>query len=153
MPAADSAGHWLLSSYFQTVDTPANAAWMTGFRREFGQDRVFGDSMEAAWCLIQLWKAAVEKAGSFATEAVRQVFAGGIGFDGPGGRMTIDPATQHATKYFRLGRVRPDWLCDVVVSSDGPLAPDPYPQIAFPGWKCDWTQGGLQPGPEVSIDG
>ncbi|MCY3016599.1 MAG: transporter substrate-binding protein [Planctomycetota bacterium] len=153
MPAADSAGHWLLSSYFQTVDTPANAAWMAGFRREFGQERVFGDSMEAAWCLIQLWKAAVEKAGSFATEAVRQVFAGGIGFDGPGGKMTIDPATQHATKYFRLGRVRPDRLCDVVVSSDGPLAPDPYPQIAFPGWKCDWTKGGLQPGPEVSIDG
>lgn len=27
------------------------------------------------------------------------------------------------------------------MSSDGPLAPDPYPQIAFPGWKCDWTQG------------
>ena len=153
MPAADISGHWLLSSFFQTVDTPANAAWMAGFRREFGQDRVFGDAMEAAWCLIQLWKAAVEKAGSFATEAVRQVFAGGIGFDGPGGRVTIDPATQHATKYFRLGRVRPDRLCDVVVSSDGPLAPDPYPQIAFPGWKCDWTKEGLQPGPEVAIDG
>jgi len=67
--------------------------------------------------------------------------------------MTIDPATQHATKYFRLGRVRPDRLCDVVVSSDGPLAPDPYPQVAFPGWKCDWTKGGLEPGPEVAIDG
>ena len=153
MPAAHVAGHWVLSSYFQTVDTPANAAWMAGFRGEFGQDRVFGDSMEAAWCLINLWKAAVEEAGSFATEAVRQVFAKGIGFDGPGGRMTIDPATQHATKYFRLGRVRPDRLCDVVVSSDGPLAPDPYPQIAFPGWKCDWTKGGLEPGPEVAIDG
>lgn len=153
MPAAHSAGHWVLSSYFQTVDTPANAAWMAGFRSEFGEDRVFGDSMEAAWCLINLWKVAVEQAGSFATEAVRQVFAAGIGFDGPGGRMTIDPATHHATKYFRMGRVRPDRLCDVVVSSDGPLAPDPYPQVAFPGWKCDWTKGGLQPGPEVSIDG
>lgn len=152
MPASHVTGHWVLSSYFQTVDTPANAAWMAGFRREFGEDRVFGDSMEVAWCLINLWKAAVEKAGSFATEAVRQVFATGIGFDGPGGRMTIDPATQHATKYFRLGRVRPDRLCDVVVSSDGPLAPDPYPQVAFPGWKCDWTKGGLQRGPEVSID-
>jgi urea transport system substrate-binding protein len=152
MPASHSAGHWVLSSYFQTVDTPANAAWMADFRSEFGHDRVFGDSMEAAWCLINLWKVAVEQAGSFATEAVRQVFAAGIGFDGPGGRMTIDPATQHATKYFRMGRVRPDRLCDVVVSSDGPLAPDPYPQIAFPGWKCDWTKGGLQRGPEVSID-
>jgi urea transport system substrate-binding protein len=126
---------------------------MAGFRSEFGHDRVFGDSMEAAWCLINLWKQAVEEAGSFATEAVRQVFARGIGFDGPGGRVTIDPATQHASKYFRLGRVRPDRLCDVVVSSDGPLAPDPYPQVAFPGWKCDWTKGGLEPGPEVSIDG
>ena len=153
MPAAHVAGHWVLSSYFQTVDTPANAAWMAGFRSEFGQDRVFGDAMESAWCLINLWKVAVEKAGSFATDAVRQVFASGIGFDGPGGRMTIDPATQHATKYFRLGRVRPDRLCDVVVSSEAPLAPDPYPQIAFPGWKCDWTKGGLQRGPEVSIDG
>jgi urea transport system substrate-binding protein len=153
MPAAHLAGHWVLSSYFQTVDTPANAAWMAGFRSEFGEDRVFGDSMEAAWCLINLWKAAVEQAGSFATEAVRQVFATGIGFDGPGGRMTIDPATQHATKHFRMGRVRPDRLCDVVVSSDGPLASDPYPQVAFPGWKCDWTKGGLEPGPEVSIDG
>ena len=152
MPAAHSAGHWLLSSYFQTVDTPANAGWMAGFRSEFGHDRVFGDSMEAAWCLINLWKVAVEQAGSFATEAVRQVFAAGIGFDGPGGRVTIDPATHHAAKYFRLGRVRPDRLCDVVVSSDGPLAPDPYPQVAFPGWKCDWTKGGLQPGPEVSIN-
>ena len=153
MPAAHVAGHWVLSSYFQTVDTLANADWMAGFRGEFGQDRVFGDSMEAAWCLINLWKVAVEEAGSFATEAVRQVFAKGIGFDGPGGRVTIDPATQHATKYFRLGRVRPDRLCDVVVSSDGPLAPDPYPQVAFPGWKCDWRKGGLEPGPEVSIDG
>lgn len=153
MPAAHSAGHWVLSSYFQTVDTPANAAWMAGFRSEFGEDRVFGDSMEAAWCLINLWKVAVEQAGSFATEAVRQVFAAGIGLDGPGGRMTIDPATQHATKHFRLGRVRLDRLCDVVVSSDGPLAPDPFPQVAFPGWKCDWTKGGLEPGPEVSIDG
>ena len=153
MPAAHVAGHWVLSSYFQTVDTLANADWMAGFRGEFGQDRVFGDSMEAAWCLINLWKVAVEEAGSFATEAVRQVFAKGIGFDGPGGRVTIDPATQHATKYFRLGRVRPDRLCDVVVSSDGPIAPDPYPQIAFPGWKCDWKKGALQRGPEVAIDG
>jgi urea transport system substrate-binding protein len=95
MPAAHVAGHLVLSSYFQTVDTPANAAWMAGFRSEFGRDRVFGDSMEAAWCLINLWKAAVEEAGSFATEAVRQVFAKGIGFDGPGGRMTIDPAPTH----------------------------------------------------------
>jgi urea transport system substrate-binding protein len=153
MPASHAVGQWMLSSYFQTVDTPANAAWMAGFRSEFGRDRVFGDAMESAWCLINLWKLAVEKAGSFATDAVRQAFAAGVAFEGPGGTMTIDPASQHATKHFRLGRVRRDRLCEVVVSSDAPLAPDPYPQIAFPGWRCDWTKGGIERGPEVSIDG
>ncbi|MFM7076653.1 MAG: transporter substrate-binding protein, partial [Planctomycetaceae bacterium] len=64
-----------------------------------------------------------------------------------------DPATQHCTKYFRLGRIRPDGLCDIVHAPEGPIDPDPYPQAVFPGWKCDWTKGGLERGPEVPIDG
>lgn len=146
-------GHYILSSYFQTVVSPANRAWMDGFRHSFGRDRLFGDTMEAGWCLLHLWKAAVEKAGSFATAAVRQAFAEGLAFDGPGGPMRIDPATQHCTKYFRLGRIRPDGLCDIVHAPEGPIDPDPYPQAVFPGWKCDWTKGGLERGPEVPIDG
>ncbi len=146
-------GHWMLSSYFQTLDSPANRDWMDGFRAEFGRDRVFGDAMESAWNLIHLWKAAVEKAGSFATGAVRQAFADGLSFGGPGGPTRLDPATQHCTKFFRLGRIRRDRLCDVVLSSEEPIDPDPYPQSVFPGWKCDWTRDGLERGPEVPIDG
>jgi urea transport system substrate-binding protein len=126
---------------------------MAGFRAEFGRDRVFGDTMESAWSLIHLWKEAVEKAGSFATDAVRAAFASGPVFAGPGGPVALDPATQHCSRYFRLGKVRRDKLCDVVRSSEDPIPPDPYPQIAFPGWKCDWTRDGLQRGAEVSIDG
>lgn len=153
VPGGLAAGHFVLSNYFQTIDSPANREWMAGFRKEFGHDRVFGDAMQSAWCLIHLWKDAVEKAGSFAAEVVREAFSSGLSFAGPGGPVTLDPATQHCTRYFRLGRIRRDHLCDVVRSSEEPLAPDPYPQIAFPGWKCDWTKGGLQRGPEVTIDG
>ena len=153
IPRGLTDGHWLLSSYFQTVDRPANREWMAGFRAEFGRDRVFGDAMDSAWCLIHLWKAAVERAGSFATDALRQAFADGLAFDGPGGPVRLDPATQHCTKFFRLGRIRPDRLCDVVLGSEEPIDPDPYPQSVFPGWKCDWTKGGLERGPEVPIDG
>lgn len=153
VPRGEADGHWVLSSYFQTVDTPANREWMAGFRSEFGRDRVFGDTMESAWNLIHLWKAAVERAGSFATDAVRQAFASGLVFDGPGGLIRLDPATQHCTKFFRLGRIRRDRLCDVVLASEEPIDPDPYPQSVFPGWKCDWTKGGLERGPEVPIDG
>jgi urea transport system substrate-binding protein len=147
------AGHYAVSCYFQSLPATANREWVTAFRREFGFDRVTGDPMEPAWCLLHLWKEAVEKAGSFATEDVRAALRDGLGYDGPGGMIRIDPKTQYCTKYFRLGRIRRDRQFDIVRESAGPLAPEPYPQFAFPGWKCDWTQGGLVRGEEVRIDG
>ena len=146
-------GHYALSCYFQSLDTPANRQWITGFRDEFGFDRVTGDPMEPDWCLVHLWKQAVEKAGSFETEAVRQAFRDGLSFAGPGGMVRLDPKTQHTSKFFRVGRIRNDRQFDIVHSSEAPLEPDPYPQIAFPGWSVDWTTDGITRGPEVTIDG
>lgn len=146
-------GHLAASCYFQSLDTPANRAWVEGFRREFGYDRVTDDPMEPGWCLVHLWRQAVEKAGSFDTEAVRQAFRDGLEFDGPGGRVRLDPQTQHTTKFFRLGKIRGDRQFDLVHASPEPIAPDPYPEVAFPGWSVDWTKGGLTRGAEVDIDG
>ncbi|MCE9631753.1 MAG: urea ABC transporter substrate-binding protein [Planctomycetia bacterium] len=146
-------GHYAVSCYFQSLDTPANRAWIAGFRREFGHDRVTGDPMEPDWCLVHLWKQAVEKAGSFETEAVRQVFREGLEFAGPGGPVRLDPKTQHTTKFCRIGRIRGDRQFDIVHTSPAPIDPDPYPEIAFPGWSVDWTKGGITRGAEVDIDG
>ena len=146
-------GHYALSCYFQSLDTPANNRWISGFRDEFGFDRVTGDPMEPDWCLVHLWKQAVEKAGSFETEAVRQAFRDGLSFAGPGGPVRLDPKTQHTTKFFRIGRIRSDRQFDIVHSSEAPLDPDPYPDVAFPGWSVDWTTGGITRGAEVKIDG
>ena len=148
---AHVTGHYAVSCYFQSLDTPANRAWITGFRDEFGRDRVTGDPMEPDWCLVHLWKKAVEKAGSFDTEAVRQAFRDGLEFAGPGGTVRLDPKTQHTTKWCRIGRIRADRQFDVVFQSDTPIDPDPYPQMAFPGWSVDWTKDGLVRGPEVTI--
>jgi len=144
-------GHYGVASYFQSLDTPANRAWIDGFRREFGRDRVTGDPMEPDWCLVHLWKRAVEKAGSFETEAVRQAFRDGLEFAGPGGTVRLDPRTQHLTRWCRIGRIRPDRQFEVVHESAGPIDPDPYPQLAFPGWSVDWTKDGITRGPEVTI--
>jgi len=146
-------GHYATCCYFQSLDTPANRLWVDGFRREFGYDRVTDDPMEPAWCLVHLWKQAVEKAGSFDTAAVRQAFRDGLEFDGPAGRVRLDPKTQHTTKHFRLGRIRRDRQFDIVASSPEPIAPDPYPEVAFPGWSVDWTKDGVTRGPEVDIHG
>jgi urea transport system substrate-binding protein len=153
LPPEQVQGHLAAWSYFQSLPTEANEGWVKRFRREFGYDRVTSDPMEAAYGLVHAWKAAVEKAGSLDTAAVREALRDGITFAGPGGELTIDPATQHACKRFRLGRIRPDRQFDVVHESAEPIPPDPYPQVAFPGWACDWTAGGITRGPEVSIDG
>ncbi len=146
-------GHLSVSCYFQSLPTEANRRWVDDFRHEFGHDRVTGDPLEPQWGLVHLWRQAVERAGSLDTEAIRGAMGEGLTFAGPGGLVQLDPKTQHCTRYFRVGRIRADRQFDIVHQSDAPITPDPYPQIAFPGWSCDWTQGGITRGPEVSIDG
>ena len=84
---------------------------------------------------------------------MRQAFRDGLEFAGPGGTVRLDPKTQHTTKSCRIGRIRGDRQFDIVHESDGPIDPDPYPQIAFPGWSVDWTKGGITRGAEVDIHG
>jgi len=147
------SGHLAASCYFQSLPTEANRRWVEDFRHEFGHDRVTSDPLEPQWGLVHLWRSAVERAGSLDTEAVRAAMRDGLEFAGPGGLVRLDPKTQHCSRYFRLGRMRTDRQFDIVYQSDAPIDPDPYPQFAFPGWSCDWTQGGITRGPEVPIDG
>ncbi|QEH35489.1 Aliphatic amidase expression-regulating protein [Aquisphaera giovannonii] len=145
-------GHLAAWSYYQSVGTPRNRAFVGRFQREFGYDRVTDDPIEAAHSQVYLWKLAVEKAGSFDVKSVLDALRSGIEFEAPGGKAKIDPRTQHTYKRFRLGRVRDDRQFDVVHESADWIAPEPYPQVAFPGWHCDWTQGGLTKGAVVDIN-
>jgi urea transport system substrate-binding protein len=144
-------GHLAAWNYFQSVDTPRNKDFVSRFKEDRGWDRVTSDPMEAAYFQIHLWKAAVEKAGDVGVDKVREALKTGIEFDAPGGRVKIDPKTQHTYKRFRMGRVRDDRQFDIVFEARDWTEPEPYPQVAFPGWHCDWTQGGLTRGPEVKI--
>jgi alanyl-tRNA synthetase len=42
-------------------------------------------------------------------------------------------------------------LFKIISESKDLIAPDPFPAFAFPGWECDWTQGGLTKGPIPKI--
>lgn len=149
----DVEGHLAGWSYFQSVDTPANRAFVEKFKAEHGEDRVVSDPMEAAYSQVYLWKLAVEKAGSFEVDRVRQAFADadGIEFDAPGGKIKIDPETHHTYKPFLLGRIRTDRQFDILYDSVKWIKPNPYPELAFPGWQCNWTGDGITQGEEVKI--
>jgi len=144
-------GHLAAWNYFQSIDTPANKKFVANFKAKYGPDRVTDDPIEAAYYQVYFWKLLVEKAGSTDVDKVREAMKGGIEFDAPGGKVKLDPKTQHTYKFFRMGKTRDDKQFDIVYTSPTVIEPDPYPQVAFPGWHCDWTKGGVTKGEKVKI--
>ncbi|MEX7472885.1 urea ABC transporter substrate-binding protein [Mycobacterium adipatum] len=112
-------------NYYQTLDTPANTAFVADFKERFGADRVTSDPMESAYTAVKLWQASVEKAQSFAVPDI-QGAAGGVSVDAPEGTVTIDGENHHVTKTARIGKVSPDGLIQQVWESPQPITPDPY---------------------------
>lgn len=132
-------GHYAAWNYFQSVDTPENAAWVEAFKAEYGDDRVTNDPMEAAYIMVYLWKQAVEAAGTTDIEAVREA-AYGQEFDAPEGKVTMN-ANHHISKTVRVGEIKDDGQFEIVFATDGPVDPLPWNQYVpeTKGFACDWS--------------
>jgi urea transport system substrate-binding protein len=144
-------GHLAAWNYFQSIDTPTNKKFVERFQAKYGKDRVTDDPIAAAYAQVYLWKNAVEKAKSFAVKDVQDAFhTGTIDFDAPEGHISVDAHNNHVKKAFYMGKIREDKQFDIVYKTD-PIVPEPYPQIAFPGWHCDWTKGGVTKGAAVEV--
>lgn len=118
-------GHLASWNYYQTTDTPENAAFVQKYKEKYGQDRVTADPIEAGYVAVYLWKAAVEKAGSTDVEKVREA-AKGLEFDAPEGKVTVDGENQHIYKTVRIGEVQADGQFKELWNSGDPVKPDPY---------------------------
>ncbi len=143
-------GHLAAWNYYQSVDTAKNKEFVKKFQDKYGKDRVTDDPIEAAYIGVYFWAEAVKKAGSTDVDKVREAFKSNIEFDAPGGKVKLDPETQHTYKPFLMGRIREDKQFDIVHSTKL-IKPDPYPQEVFEGWHCDWTKKGVTKGKEVTV--
>ncbi|MFN8075509.1 MAG: urea ABC transporter substrate-binding protein [Kineosporiaceae bacterium] len=112
-------------NYYQTTPGDANTKFVAAYKAKYGADKPTSDPMEAAYVSVYLWKAMVEKAGSFDVEKVKAA-ADGVTFDAPEGKVTIDGATQHIYKTARVGKIGADALITEVWNSGSPVKPDPY---------------------------
>ena len=112
-------------NYYQTVDNPANKAFVAAYKAKYGENKPTSDPMEAAYVSVYLWKNTVEKAKAFDTKSI-QDNAGGVTFDAPEGLVTIAGENHHITKTARIGMIHPDGLIYTIWESPGPITPDPY---------------------------
>ncbi len=121
---AAAVGHYSSWSYFQSIDTPENHAFVQSFRHRYGADCVVSDPVEAAYTQVYLWKQAVETAQSIETDRVRMA-AYGLTFKAPSGWVSIEP-NQHISKLNRIGQLKPNGKFEILVSSDRPIKPLPW---------------------------
>ncbi|GLW33024.1 urea ABC transporter substrate-binding protein [Actinoplanes regularis] len=121
------AGQLTAWNYYQTTPGAANEKFVKAYKAKYGADKPTSDPMEAAYTSVYLWKAMVEKAGSFDVEKVKAASAvGGITYDAPEGKVTVDGPTQHIFKTARIGKIGDDGLIKEVWNSGEPIKPDPY---------------------------
>lgn len=121
-------GFYSIMKYFQSQDNENNKAFVKAFKEMWGEDSVIGDVTQAAYLGPWLWKAAVEKAGSFDVDKV--VAASEEGdielTTAPEGYVKLHP-NHHLWSKARVGKWKKDGQAEVVYTSDL-IEPDPFPE-------------------------
>lgn len=120
-------GAYAAMKYFQSLDNPNNAAFVKAFKAEYGENSVIGDVTQAAYLGPWLWKAAVEKAGSFDVDKVREASPGIELTSAPEGYVKIHP-NHHLWSKTRIGLALPDGQYQVVHETKDLIEPNPFPE-------------------------
>jgi len=117
LPTKDLVGELGCWTYFMSLKTPENAKflknWNAWLKTEdypgvIKEKRVVDSPMVLSYDGVNLWKEAVEKAGTFDVDKVRDVLeSGDISFKGPGGTITMQK-NHHATKNVYIGETKAD---------------------------------------------
>jgi urea transport system substrate-binding protein len=121
----DLTGQYAAWNYFQSVDSPENAAFIEAFQARYGGNRPTSDPMEAAYTSLYLYKGMVEEAGSFCVDAVNEA-SDGVTFEAPEGTVTVNGDNHHIAKTGLIGQINADNQFDIVWSSGEPIEPDPF---------------------------
>lgn len=94
-------------SYFQEIDTPANKDFVKRFKAKYGADAPYLNELAArSYEGVNLWAEAVKKAGSTERMKVIEALDSPTSFQGPSGKVTIEPKTHHAIQNVYLAELR-----------------------------------------------
>ncbi len=103
----DATGVYVSSSYFTSVDSPANKTFLAAMRAKFSDGLLTPNDLSVPqYEAIYLYKAAVERADGTAVDGVTKALAE-VSFDGPRGRIQMNKQ-RHAPLTMYLGQVQPD---------------------------------------------
>ncbi|MEC5385818.1 urea ABC transporter substrate-binding protein [Uliginosibacterium sp. H3] len=121
------AGFYASMKYFQSLDNANNKKFVEAFKAKYGAKAVIGDVTQAAYLGPWLWKATVEKAGSFDVDKIAAA-SKDIEFKGaPEGYVKIHE-NHHLWSKTRIGMAQADGQFKVVAESPELIEPNPFPK-------------------------
>jgi urea transport system substrate-binding protein len=112
--------------YFQSLDNPNNKAFVAAFKKMWGDKSVIGDVTQAAYLGPWLWRAAVEKAGSFDVDKVVLASPGIEVTFAPEGYVKVHP-NHHLWSKARIGKAMDDGQFAMIHESEL-IEPNPFPK-------------------------
>lgn len=126
-------GHLAAWNYFMSVKNPTNSDFSKAYKKYAVDHKlpnadkvVTNDPMEATYVGINMWKQAVEQAGTTDVDKVR-VAMGGQTFDAPSGyTLKMDAENHHLWKPVMIGQIRSDGQFDVVYKTDDVIQAEPW---------------------------
>ncbi|MES2562198.1 MAG: urea ABC transporter substrate-binding protein [Pseudomonadota bacterium] len=119
-------GFYAAMKYFQALDNPNNKKFVEAFKAKYGAKSVIGDVTQAAYLGPWLWKAAVEKAGSFDIDKIAAASPGIELKTAPEGYVKVHD-NHHLWSKTRIGIAQKDGQFKVVYES-GLIEPNPFPK-------------------------
>jgi urea transport system substrate-binding protein len=126
-------GHLAAWNYFESLDNPANKEFVAKWKAYAKaqnlpnyETAVTNDPMEATYIGINMWKQAVEQAGTTNVDKVIEAM-GGQTFAAPDGyTIKMDETNHHLHKPVYIGEIQPNGQFDVVWQTDGPIRAQPW---------------------------
>jgi urea transport system substrate-binding protein len=120
-------GHYVAWNYFGSIESAENRQFRARWQQYRGDaSAVTDDPMEATWIGFQMWCAAVERAGSVDSDAVRRALPG-LRVKAPSGmEIPMDATNHHLHKPAMIGRIDADGRIEIVHKSDAVIPPEPF---------------------------
>lgn len=103
-------------SYFESIGTPENKAFLEGFRRAYPNAGPVPDAPMQVWNAWHQWKLAVEQARSTETAKVVAALESQAAYTGPSGKVSIDGPSHRNIQDVRLAKVNTKGGFDVIAT-------------------------------------
>lgn len=104
---------YVTTNFIEEVDTPAAKAFVEKFRARFPDEPYINQEAANSYIAMNLYKLMVERAGTTDHAALRaEIAKGDVCFDGPSGKVCLDPKSQHMSHTIFLAHVNADHSID-----------------------------------------